>query len=124
MASPEAVRTTVEVCDERAVVPTKIPFPDPVRATRPAWAAATRSLVRTSPGPDLGAIQEAASMRSLLPMRGFRFGTAAMRLLRHRHPPLVMLDVRPRLPRPGEPLIERSSDLVCGVLYLGQVVGV
>ena len=60
----------------------------------------------------------------LLPTRGFLFGRGSDALLRHRHPPLVVLNVRPRLPRPGEPLIERSSDLVCGVPYLGQVIGV
>lgn len=45
-------------------------------------------------------------------------------LRRDRHPPLVVLNVRPRLPSPGEPLVERSPDLLGGLPDLGEVIDV
>ena len=97
-------------------------FPPPVGALgRPHMPVGSGGSVR----PDLqGTRSDLPRCAPLLPMRGFPLGQSSDALLRHRHSTLVVLDVRPRLPRPGEPLIERSSDLVCGVPYLGQVVGV
>ena len=91
------------------------------RTRTSAHACGFRGSVR----PDLqGTRSDSAGMRSAPADARVPLGQSSDALLRHRHSPVVVLDVRPRLPRPGEPLIERSSDLVCGLPYLGQVVDV